>query len=96
MDYFGINSSEDLPKISEVLMEELVHSTNVKEAEENMEAENAAEAESVIIVEETIEEEIIATEAGIEDTTEEILAVTESGEIVEEANDADADENREA
>ena len=27
MDYFGINSKEDLPKINEVLMEELVQST---------------------------------------------------------------------
>lgn len=33
MDYFGINSSEDLPKISEVLMEELVQATNVAQAE---------------------------------------------------------------
>jgi segregation and condensation protein B len=33
MDYFGINSAEDLPKISEVLMEELVNATNVQEAE---------------------------------------------------------------
>ena len=96
MDYFGINSSEDLPKISEVLMEELVQSTNVKEAEENMEAENAAEAESVIIVEETIEEEIIANEAAIEEDTEKVLAVTEAGEIAEEVNDTDADEKREA
>jgi segregation and condensation protein B len=29
MDYFGINSTEDLPKISEVLMEELVQATVV-------------------------------------------------------------------
>jgi segregation and condensation protein B len=32
MDYFGINSAEDLPKISEVLMEELVQATNVQES----------------------------------------------------------------
>ena len=94
MDYFGINSSEDLPKISEVLMEELVHSTNVKEAEENMEAENAKEAETT--VEETVEEELIANEAAIEDTTEKILPVTETDETAEEANDADADEKTEA
>ncbi|MBK7433632.1 MAG: SMC-Scp complex subunit ScpB [Chitinophagaceae bacterium] len=36
MDYFGINSSEDLPKISEVLMEELVQATNVRESMESM------------------------------------------------------------
>src|SRR6185369_568584 len=32
MDYFGINSAEDLPKISEVMMEELVNATNAIEA----------------------------------------------------------------
>ena len=35
MDYFGINSASDLPKISEVLMEELVKATVVAEAEAN-------------------------------------------------------------
>ena len=32
MDYFGINSTNDLPKISEVLMEELVKATLVSES----------------------------------------------------------------
>ena len=59
MDYFGINSSEDLPKISEVLMEELVQATHVKEAEDNATAE-------------------------ITELSETVLAVTETGEIVEE------------
>ena len=31
MDYFGINSSADLPKIAEVLMEEMVQATNMQE-----------------------------------------------------------------
>lgn len=88
MDYFGINSSDDLPKISEVLMEELVQSTNVKEAEENREAQNAAETEGVI--EESVEAEIIANEYSIEADTETVLAVTETGEIIEEANDSNA------
>jgi segregation and condensation protein B len=35
MDYFGINSADDLPKINEVMMDELIKATNVKEAEEN-------------------------------------------------------------
>ena len=36
MDYFGINSADDLPKIKEVLMEELVEATKInnKESEE--------------------------------------------------------------
>ena len=89
MDYFGINSAEDLPKISEVLMEELVQATNVKEAEENMEAEHAVE-------EITVEEEIIANEAAIEEDTEKVLAVAETGEAIEEENiDDSADEKNE-
>ena len=40
MDYFGINSSEDLPKISEVLMEELVQATNVQESMDAMAVEH--------------------------------------------------------
>ncbi|MEJ7672369.1 MAG: SMC-Scp complex subunit ScpB [Chitinophagaceae bacterium] len=33
MDYFGINSPDDLPKIKEVLMEELVEATKVHNEE---------------------------------------------------------------
>lgn len=33
MDYFGINSPEDLPKIKEVLMEELVEATKINNEE---------------------------------------------------------------
>ncbi len=33
MDYFGINSAEDLPKIKEVLMEELVEATRINNEE---------------------------------------------------------------
>ncbi len=40
MDYFGINSTEDLPKINEVLMEELVKATIVSDTTlENADAE---------------------------------------------------------
>lgn len=39
MDYFGINSAEDLPKISEVLMEELVAPTSVQGASVSDEGE---------------------------------------------------------
>ena len=54
MDYFGINSSDDLPKISEVLMEELVQATLVKEAEANSMAVDAEpETESILSVTET-------------------------------------------
>lgn len=69
MDYFGINSADDLPKLNEVLMEELVNATNVKEAEAAMEAANADGAELVTetaIIEETT---IIDTEYGTDSET---------------------------
>jgi segregation and condensation protein B len=40
MDYFGINSAEELPKINEVLMEELVKATAISDsAKQNIEEE---------------------------------------------------------
>jgi segregation and condensation protein B len=71
MDYFGINSAEDLPKISEVLMEELIQATNVKEAEADMETE-------------LIADEMAEGETEPAEETDKILTVTETGEIVEE------------
>src|SRR4051812_27510845 len=41
MDYFGINSAEDLPKISEVLMEEMVQATNMHELAEKIAEEGS-------------------------------------------------------
>ncbi len=41
MDYFGINSPEDLPKIKEVLAEQMVLPTNVVEALENIAPESS-------------------------------------------------------
>ncbi len=77
MDYFGINSAEDLPKISEVLMEELIQSTNMHEI--------SAGSASTDIEDENNEEETGITD---ETTVEvvKVLAVTEAGEIVEEVS----------
>jgi len=85
MDYFGINSADDLPKISEVLMEELVQATNVKDAEAAMEAENSDEA--AMDAEVTVEAEIMINETEIEEDTDKVLAVTATGEITEETNE---------
>lgn len=52
MDYFGINSPADLPKISEVLMEELVKATVVADAEKAM-TESAEKISDSIVDEET-------------------------------------------
>ncbi len=65
MDYFGINSADDLPKINEVLMEELILATNVQQAQEEM----MVEAENIEVVQ-VIETEEINLEIDIEKTEE--------------------------
>ncbi len=54
MDYFGINTADDLPKIREVLAEQMVEPTMVrhteKEAEEVNEEDNTAEETPVLAV----------------------------------------------
>jgi len=45
MDYFGINSAEDLPKIREVLAEQLVVPTNIKDTLTEQEADKTQSAE---------------------------------------------------
>lgn len=80
MDYFGINTTADLPKISEVLMEELVQATIV----------NAVQAETT---EETVTETATEVTAGNNETapdteeTDTVLAVTPDGEIIENKQD---------
>lgn len=76
MDYFGINSADDLPKISEVLMEEFTKATSVNDIME-ANAEEAAAHEAA-----GIEETIEAQEAlSIMDDTEAII----TDDVVEEA-----------
>ncbi len=67
MDYFGINSAEDLPKISEVLMEELVQATNVQDATDADTAENEQAEEKILAI--TAEGNIV--EENISDNTTE-------------------------
>ena len=47
MDYFGINSADELPKINEVLMEELVKATVMNSAE-NADSVDENEAENIV------------------------------------------------
>lgn len=66
MDYFGINSPEDLPKINEILKQEIIEATKI----EKQESADASEKESLkekIIVEE-IEEVIVSEENDFEET----------------------------
>ncbi len=84
MDYFGINSADDLPKISEVLMEELVQATSVKEAEEHESVNREIETTEQVITEEVI----------TEDNSQTSMSVSESGDIIENSNDTDNPEEK--
>jgi segregation and condensation protein B len=82
MDYFGLNSTQDLPKISEVLMEELVQATVV-----NMQA-TAVETEETISEAPNVENEQSANSNQIE--------VAEANENNTPINEEEATENSEA
>jgi segregation and condensation protein B len=93
MDYFGINSAEELPKISEVMMEELVEATMMHAGvpvEEAMiaDAVNDEPFESAEIIE---EETITVTETADENTVAEPPAV-ETSIIEEEIAELETDE----
>jgi segregation and condensation protein B len=98
MDYFGINSADELPKISEVFMEELVKATQINgfgaSEEEREENEEAPAHEEHIIVGETGELHIIADEVPTHIHAEEEHAheTDESEVITEEEQPASAED----
>lgn len=49
MDYFGINSPDDLPKIKEILNLEIIEATRIEREDENEVAENEAVKKEIII-----------------------------------------------
>lgn len=75
MDYFGINTADDLPKIKEVLAEQMVEPTIMKDVQ--------AEAEHF----EGEEEPTGNPDAESEDDT--LLSVTENGELIAKENEDD-------
>ncbi len=75
MDYFGINTADDLPKIKEVLAEQMVEPTIMKDVQ--------AEAEHF----EGEEEPTANPDAESEDDT--LLSVTENGELIAKENEDD-------
>src|SRR5207344_2258580 len=79
MDYFGINSADDLPKISEVMMEELVNATNVIEAKAEQAEYESDVAHVTPIDKATHDEEIIPDTFSTETEEEIVLAVTADG-----------------
>lgn len=80
MDYFGINSTADLPKINEVLMEELVKATAISQQAQVAEAEAVEEAGTVAVERTVTEESAIIDEIEAADVN---LVVNEEGEILE-------------
>lgn len=79
MDYFGINSPADLPKINEVLMEELVQATVVARQEEEVNNDAVAVAQEITAEEpgENAAIAAIAEEANADPAGEEIIESTE-------------------
>jgi len=95
MDYFGINSTADLPKINEVLMEELLQATVVNEnhviTDEPLETIGNEES----FVNPGAEDDVPPSMEIIEEETEINLAVTSDGEIVESKQDKQEGEQAE-
>ena len=85
MDYFGINSAEDLPKISEVMMEELVKATYVQDTEDDLIEHRVIEENTETTISEEIEkEETLFDEADTSGEIDKILTATENADAVEE------------
>jgi segregation and condensation protein B len=91
MDYFGINSPEDLPKIKEVLAEQLIEGTIINPedfTDQNVANASEFEEESLIIDTET---------ESNEDPIDELAAAEDDGNFSEsdnfEASDEDANED---
>jgi len=76
MDYFGINTPDDLPKIKEVLAEQIIEPTIVNESDFISESANTEEAPAASPVEEPTN-----------------LAVTESGELIENNDEKEGEES---
>ncbi|HSC37128.1 MAG TPA: SMC-Scp complex subunit ScpB [Chitinophagaceae bacterium] len=102
MDYFGINTADDLPKIKEILAEQAVEATFINGVPVQ-EAPEASASEEVIVVEETTEffavtpdgELITASEeevAGEEATGEEAAYSEEAPGAEEDSEGEDAGE----
>jgi segregation and condensation protein B len=111
MDYFGINSADELPKISEVLMEQFERATSVSDimtanaeeaTEEALESKNGdvdkehtAEPE-VLVTEETVQEERVETGIIVSEETVEEEIIERKDLATEEGSDGTAgDENEE-
>lgn len=69
MDYFGINSADDLPKIKEILAEQAVEATYLNNGAPSGDGEAAEETDT-------------AVDLAVEEETAAFLAVTPDGELI--------------
>ena len=76
MDYFGINTPDDLPKIKEVLAEQVIEPTIVNESDFISESATTEETPSIAPTEEPTN-----------------LAVTETGELIENKDEQEGEES---
>lgn len=85
MDYFGINSADDLPRIKEVLADQLVEPTIIKDAEiKDAEMESTEEPLTDLNQEGQTDSSENNTENPEEDT---LLSVSEDGELIDNADE---------
>ncbi|MEO5889879.1 MAG: SMC-Scp complex subunit ScpB [Ferruginibacter sp.] len=83
MDYFGINSTDDLPKISEVMMEELVKATVITDGQQQETETNELEG--------PVTSALIVTQSG--EIVENILEPGSTGnEVADKSAEAEAKE----
>jgi segregation and condensation protein B len=103
MDYFGINSPEDLPKIKEIISTEIIDPTGVQSDTLNVAGEEEQELslnEALVVTEdgELLEQPISSEEEQQEEVVIEDITVTEEvseEEIVEEEESASQEEEEE-
>lgn len=99
MDYFGINTADDLPKIREILAEQAVEPTYLT----GTGAEAAADEEEVIVTETTLESEILLvgpdgeliSAAELNNQEEETIQAEETQETAKEEPSSDDDGQQE-
>ena len=81
MDYFGINSADELPKISEVLMEEMINATVVGDSYENIENYDAEIPVGIPVEQDPVSEVTFEEKSVISTSTEETETVVSAAEI---------------
>lgn len=103
MDYFGINSPEDLPKIKEVVADELIEPTGVQSDTLQIpgdEEQELTSSEALVVTEngDLIEQPVEEIEATVEEVTEitnEDVVDEEPTEVIDEVADAETVDQQE-